>query len=161
MSRKCLLGPGPDLACSRVLRAVTGTTFGNSKESVTALYKQYVRPVMEYACPVWTPGLALMHHSTLQKTQNAALRIATGCTRSTPVQHLHNECKVLPLRQHMDMRDAQLLAKAKDPAHACHSLLTFRVTARAVRTTPAAYLRGCLESVLLSSQGHLYGTAYP
>ena len=34
-----------------------------------------------------------------------------------------------------------------DPAHACHSLLTPRVTARAVRTTPAAYLRGCLESV--------------
>ena len=33
-----------------VLRVVTGTTFGNSKESVTALYKQYVRAVMEYAC---------------------------------------------------------------------------------------------------------------
>ena len=62
-----------------VMRAVTGTTFGNSKESVTALYKQYARLVMEYACPVWTPGLAPTHHNTLQKTQNAALRIATGC----------------------------------------------------------------------------------
>ena len=90
------------------LRAVTSTTFGNSKESVTALYKQYVRPIMEYACPVWTPGLALTHHNTFQKTQNAALRFATGCTRSTPVQHLHNECKVLPLRLHMDMRDAHV-----------------------------------------------------
>ena len=47
----------------------------------------------------------------------------------------------------MNMRDAQLLAKAEDPAHACHSLLTLKVTAGAVRTTPAAYLRGCLESV--------------
>mgnify|MGYP000498274895 CR=1 FL=1 len=130
-----------------VLRAVTGTSFGNSKESVAALYKQYVRPVMEYACPVWTPGLAQTHHNTLQRTQNAALRIATGSTRSTPVQHLHNECKVLPLRQHMDMRGAQLLAKAENPSHACHPLLTPRVTARAIRTTPAAYLKDCLESV--------------
>ena len=33
-------------------------------------------------------------------------------------------------------------------------LLTPRVTARAVRTTPVAYLKGCLESSP-SSQGHL------
>ena len=31
-----------------VLRVVTGTAFGNSKESVAVLYQQYVRPVMEY-----------------------------------------------------------------------------------------------------------------
>ena len=144
-----------------VLRAVTGTTFGNSKESVAALYKQYVRPVMEYVCPVWTTGLALTHHNILQKTQNAALRFATGCTRSTPVQHLHNQCKVLHLKQHKDMRDAQLLAKAEDPAHACHSLLTPRVSARAVWTTPAAYMRGCLEPVPSCPRYISMVTAYP
>ena len=70
---------------------------------------------------------------------------------------------MLPLRQHMDMRDAQLLVKVEDPAHACHSLLTPRVTARAVRTTPAAYLRGCLESVPprpmdISMSRHIHNT---
>ena len=147
ISRKCLLEPGPDLAFWGWLQAQPLET--QRSRSVTALYKQYVRPVMEYACRVWIPDLALTHHNSLQKTQNAALHIVPGCTWSTPVQHLHNECKVLPLRQHMDMSDAQLLAKAEDPAYACHSLLTSRVTARAVQMTPAAYLRGCLESVPL------------
>ena len=130
-----------------VLRAVAGTTYGNSKESVTALYKQYVRPVMEYACPAWTPGLARIHHDTLQRTQNAALRIATGSTRSTPVQHLHNECRVLPLKQHMDMRGAQFLAKAEGPSHPCHYFHNPTATPRAVRMTPARYLKDCLESI--------------
>ena len=48
-------------------------------------------------------GLAghVLHMQVLQWTQNAALRIATGCVRSTPVAHLHAELKVLPLEDHL------------------------------------------------------------
>ena len=33
------------------LRALTGTDFGQQKETNTLLYKQYIRPVMSYASP--------------------------------------------------------------------------------------------------------------
>ena len=103
-----------------------------------------------------------MHHNTLQSTKNAALRIATGCTHSTsPLQHLHNECKVLPLRHHIEKRDTQLLVKAEDPTHACHSLLTTRVTAWPVCTNPTAYLKGCLCSPCprdISMARHIHNT---
>ena len=73
-----------------VMRAMASTTFGYSKEQQTALYKLFVRPVLEYASPSWTP-------TSLQRTQISALRITTGCVRSTLIPHLHAESHVLPL----------------------------------------------------------------
>ena len=42
-----------------VIRAMSSTTFGHSKEQQTALYKQFVRQVLEYASPSWTPDGSL------------------------------------------------------------------------------------------------------
>ena len=36
-----------------VMNALSSTSFGHSKESLTALYKQFVRPVLSYASLVW------------------------------------------------------------------------------------------------------------
>ena len=87
-----------------VMKALSATSFGHSKESLTALYKQFVRPVLTYASSVWQPDLAQSHMQVLQRTQNSALRIATGCTRSTPTAHLHAETKVLPLKDYLELR---------------------------------------------------------
>ena len=52
---------------------------------------------------------------TVKRTQNAAFRIVTECVRSTPVAHLHAESKVLPIRDHLDMRGMQIYAAASCP----------------------------------------------
>ena len=79
-----------------ILRALTNTSFGHSKEDIAQVYKQFVRPILTYAHPSWQPSTADCHIDRLQVTQNTALRIATGCTSSTPVRHLHHETRVLP-----------------------------------------------------------------
>ena len=125
----------------KVMKALSSTTFSHTKESLTALYKQFIRPVMTYASMAWTPDLATTHVRTLQRTQNAALRIATGCTKTSPVHHLHAETSVLPLRAHMDMRGTQFYAAASNRDHPCHHLQDLRPTRRTHHVPPATYYR--------------------
>ena len=51
----------------------------------------------------------------LQTTQNTALWIATGCTKSTPLPHLHEETQVLTLTSHMDMRGTHIHSRSTAP----------------------------------------------
>ena len=56
-----------------VTKALSATSFGHSKESLTALYKQFVRSVLTYASSVWQPDLAVSHAGV---AENAELCIA-------------------------------------------------------------------------------------
>jgi hypothetical protein len=53
----------------------------------------------------------------LQKVQNDALRVVTGCHAAASEQHLHEECKVLPVADHISMQCAQFLANTKTTRH--------------------------------------------
>ena len=123
------------------------------RESLTALYKQYVRPVLAYASSVWQPDLAQSHMQVLQRTQNSALRIATGCTRLTPTAHLHAETKDLPLKDYLKLRGTQMFSAAAAPEHALHEGLYNPVgTRRHIHTTPSSHytaLRAMIPSLLL------------
>ena len=59
----------------------------------------------------------------LQVVQNNALRIATGCTKDTNIQHLHEETLVLPLREHLQLHTSLLKHKSNHPNHPLHTLL--------------------------------------
>ena len=76
------------------------TSWRQQKETIVNSDKGFVRPVLEYACPspVWNPVAANTHIEKLQTVQNIAVRVATGCTNMTAIQHLHDKCQVLPLR---------------------------------------------------------------
>ena len=49
-----------------------------------------------------------------------ALRIATGCTSDTNIQHLHNETNILPLNAHLKLHSSQLRQKSQHPSHPIH-----------------------------------------
>jgi len=104
------------------MKALSFTAFDHSKESQTALYKQFVRLVLTYAIPAWAPDLARSHMEVMQRTQNAALRIATGCVRSTTIAHLDAETRVLSIMDHLNMRRTQLIESANCPHHPLHHL---------------------------------------
>ena len=38
-----------------VIRSFTHTTYGHSKEDITKIYKQYIRPIPTYAQTAWQP----------------------------------------------------------------------------------------------------------
>ena len=62
--------------------------------------------------------------SRLQTIQNSALRIATGCVRMTPMDHLNTEAKVLKVEEHLKMLCSQFLATCLQPHHASFPIVT-------------------------------------
>ena len=92
---------------------------------------------MECTSPALAPNLAITHHNTLQTIQNNALRIITGCTQTTPTNHLHYEAQVLTLQDHINMGGKQFLAAASaNPDHPCHYMLAHQPTPRSIKTIP-------------------------
>jgi hypothetical protein len=105
-----------------ILKALQATHWGKQKETLLNTYKTITRPILEYASTIWSPIASHTNINKLQIIQNNALRIATGCTRDTNIQHLHDECSILPLTQHMQIHASQLLQKSQHPDHPLHPL---------------------------------------
>ena len=118
-----------------IMRAVAGSTWGQQKETLLTTYKALSRSVCTYAAPVWAPGVSNSSLELLQRKQNAALRISTGCVLMSPIDHLHQECKVLPVKHHLNMLSTQFLAQCGSPSHPCHSLLQDPASPRRLKKT--------------------------
>ncbi|KAK8372910.1 hypothetical protein O3P69_016156 [Scylla paramamosain] len=53
-------------------------SFGATQQQLVQLYCQRIRPVLEYACPVWHPGLTSAQRTTLERVQKRVCRIILG-----------------------------------------------------------------------------------
>jgi hypothetical protein len=126
---------------NNVLKAMAGTTWGAQKETLLATYKAIGRSVAEYAVPIWGPNASETHWKRLNAAQNDALRIATGCHRMTAVEHLHRECKILPLKTHSEMVAQQYLAGCHELGHPCNNIATEPPPQRVVRETVGTKFR--------------------
>ena len=84
---------------------------------MTITYKSTCRSVLEYASPIWSPAISDTNMEKLQTIQNMALKTATGCLNMTHFEHVHQETKVLPLKQHTEMIAQQYLASTYLPTH--------------------------------------------
>ena len=80
-----------------ILKALTSTHWGKNKETLTNTYKTVTRPILEYAGTIYAPIISDKQLTALQVTQNQGLRIATGCTSDTNINHIHDETKILPI----------------------------------------------------------------
>ena len=105
---------------NKILRALTGSTWGKNKETILATYKAIGRSLIDYASPAWSPCISDTQWKNLQTVQNTALRIVTGCHAITPEDHLHQETKVLPVKNHCTLLTRQLLIKCERPDHPNH-----------------------------------------
>ena len=108
----------------KCIKALSGTNWGQQKETLVNTYKQYTRPIMEYACPAWAPIVSKSNIQKLQRVQNAALRCSTGHTKDTNNNHYHQETKVLPVETHIKMLTSQYRENMRDPSHPLHNTLT-------------------------------------
>ncbi|XP_050513746.1 uncharacterized protein LOC126889470 [Diabrotica virgifera virgifera] len=80
-----------------VMRAICGTKWGADPNILLSLYKGIVRSHLDYAANLLNPcSKSLMMR--LEQVQNVALRIVTGCLRSTPILILQAECSVTTLQ---------------------------------------------------------------
>ena len=67
----------------KLVKALSGTDWGQQKEVLCNTYKQYTRPIIEYASPAWAPIVINTNLTKLQRIQNAALRVCTGHMKDT------------------------------------------------------------------------------
>ena len=77
---------------NKVLGLLKRTVGGKNKDIFSNLYKTLVRPILEYACPVWSPHLAKDIHE-IEKVQRRASRIALNQRRQEMAYE--ERCKLL------------------------------------------------------------------
>ena len=82
----------------KALRSIATASWCPTKESLSLLYKAFVRPVLTYACPGWFPFLCNTATNHLEVLHRAACRVITGCLFSTPSSRLLLEAQLPPLK---------------------------------------------------------------
>ena len=107
-----------------ILKALTSTHWGKNKETLTNKYKTVTRSILEYAGTIYAPIISDKQLTALQVKENQGLRIATGCTSDTNINHIHDETKILPIEKHLRLHSSQLRQKASHPDHPLHRLTT-------------------------------------
>ena len=105
-----------------VSKALAGSTWSCDKETLLTTYKAIGRSIIRYCCHAWTPSLKDTNWSRLQRAQNSALRITTGCLKKADVAELHQEAQELPVRQHNELISQQFAIACHLPQHPCHQL---------------------------------------
>src|ERR1700730_2431747 len=108
---------------TNILKSLTATTWGKEKETLVATYSAITRPILEYASTVWSPIISNTSMQKLKTVQNTALRVATGCTADTNINHIHQETKVLPLKDHCNLHTSNLKQKAASSNHPLNKLM--------------------------------------
>ena len=118
-----------------IMRLLTGTTWGQHKETLLATFKSLIGSLFTYAAPIWFPNTSLSSRKKLQTIQNHGLRIATGCVMMTGIDDLHAEAKMLKVEDHLRMLCSQALATCLQPGHASFSTVTADSGPREIRQT--------------------------
>ena len=82
----------------KALRCISASSWGPSKESLSVLYKSFLRSLLTYASPGWFPFLSATNFTKLECLHRAACRAITGCLSSSPIFLLLTEASLPPLR---------------------------------------------------------------
>ena len=118
-----------------IMRLLTGTSWGQHKETLLATYKSLIGSLITYAAPIWFPNTSASSRKKLQIIQNNALRVATGCVKMTGVDDLHAEAHMLKVEDHLRMLCSQSLATFLQPDHASFPIVTADSGPREIRQT--------------------------
>ena len=82
----------------KALRCISASSWGSSRESLSVLYKSFLRPLLTYASPRWFPFLRVTNFTKLEQLHRAASRPITGFLSSSPIPLLLFEASLPPLR---------------------------------------------------------------
>ena len=84
--------------CLKALRCISASSWGPSKESLSLLYKSFLRPLLTYASPGWFPFLSSTNLTKLERLHRATSRTIIGCLSSCPIPLLLSEASLPLLR---------------------------------------------------------------
>ena len=84
--------------CLKALPCISASSWGPSKESLSVLYKSFVRSLLIYALPGWFPFLSATNFTKLERLHRAASRAIIGFLLSSPFPLFLSEASLPPLR---------------------------------------------------------------
>ena len=84
--------------CHKVLRCISASSWGPSKESLYLLYKAFLRTLFTYASPGRFPFLSVTNITKLERLHRVASRAITSCLSSSPTPLFFSKTSVSSLR---------------------------------------------------------------
>lgn len=140
LKKKCL-------KAMNLLRVVAHTEWGADSTTLLRLYRSLVRSKLDYGCIVYG-STRNSYIESLDRVQNAALRVCLGAFRTTPMTSLHVEANELPLRLRREKLALQYIIKLKsnasNPAYDCVFETNFTpLFAAKPKTIPTLGIRLC------------------
>jgi hypothetical protein len=104
-----------------LLRVVAHTDWGADSMTLLRLYRSLVRSKLDYGCIVYGSAKD-SYEESLDRVQNAALRVCLGAFRTTPISSPHVEANELPLKLRKQKLALQYIIKLKaNPSNAAYS----------------------------------------
>ena len=82
----------------KALRCISASSWGPSKESLSVLYKSFLRPLLTYASPGRFLFLSTTNITKLERLHRAASCAITGCLSSFPIPLLLTKASLPPLQ---------------------------------------------------------------
>ena len=82
---------------NRILRCLSGRTWGQKSDQLRSLHITYTQSAMDYGLGSWGPMLATSNMEKVAVKEREAARIITGCTRDTPKEALMCEAGLTPV----------------------------------------------------------------
>ena len=82
----------------KALCCISASSWGPSNESLSVLYKSFLRPHLTYATPGWFPFLSITNITKLERLHRVASRAITDLLPSSPIPLLLTETSLPPLR---------------------------------------------------------------
>ena len=82
----------------KALRCISVSSWGPYKESLSLLYKSFLRSLLTYVSPGWFPFLNVINIIKLERLHRVASRAMSGCLSSSPISGLLYEASLPPLR---------------------------------------------------------------
>ena len=70
-------------------------------KTILTVYKTMIRPIFDYAFPVWYGGLSQTHFRKLLLFERKAIRFSYGLPRWTPIRYLYQTSKLEPLNERL------------------------------------------------------------
>ncbi|GFW39254.1 reverse transcriptase domain-containing protein [Trichonephila clavipes] len=79
-----------------ILRKLNGTSWGSRPQTLKSTFCTVIRPVLEYATPIWTPA-SISVKRKLDSVQHRAAKIIIGAVSSTNDEKAEQKCGLPPL----------------------------------------------------------------
>ena len=80
-----------------VMRAIAGSSWGADRELLLSIYKTFIRSKLTYGIAA-VSSASNTYMNTIERIQNAALRISLGARKTSPVMSMQVEADLPPLK---------------------------------------------------------------